>query len=539
MYRRISAFIVLIICLISFSHNANAQDTIKKPADTLDVYFKQLSSTNDTLAQKAYATIADGDPLSVRRKIREYALTFAELREEVLPMFPVSRLSAQLDLFDYCRKNNIVYKPSASLKMRLDSLKNLNGSKLYKCENRLIETLTLEDITGVEYWGSIGSEEATYSIGRILDKFYSNHFSEITSNEKQLRLFLKKSYLYEKFGIIGVCNKYLWKFAFCKPEVMDTLRAMKTRETDKQILTEIGLLLHPPFYYSECNGVVTKMYSDSMNVPDTISKIHRLSLSKQGKAYSELTYNDYFIHWVEMGNMDAREKDKMISRLEKYSKDNDIEEFDAKSAKSFASWLAHYDEPISKQYAAANTVDSADVREDVLNLVTLIGHYTDLPALIGQYKLGKTEGNWFIEEHIKDDLGIPVNIADTASLDTLMARYKRLSEIELYKSYLYDFGYQDLKDDSVNYAQLYDMLEFDIADGFVGGGGGRRHFVAFTAIRFLELHLATKLGFSWRLEYYRQGFTGTEYERACAWMKYLRDHNLVKIPKHSVPSFSN
>ena len=65
----------------------------------------------------------------------------------------------------------------------------------FKLENKLIKELQLKDITSVEYWACLEEHdiEFNFSIGRILDRFYSEHWDEIKNDDDQLRLFLKKA----------------------------------------------------------------------------------------------------------------------------------------------------------------------------------------------------------------------------------------------------------------------------------------------------------------------------------------------------------
>src|SRR6185437_14003152 len=228
------------------SETGRFENTKEMPSvgSNLDILFRQLNSKIDSVAASAYSQLADGEPDEVKKKLQEYRYSMWDLPYGGVPMFADKRLVAQVEFFDFCRKNSIVYKPSAELKKRLDSLNDLQDSKLYNCENRLISSLKLDEITGVEYWGSISSENAPYSLGRILDKFYTNHFNEIVTSTLQLRLYLKKAYEYNRFGIIGTCGKYLWKFGNCSSVTKQQLNNLQNIETDSDIMKEIGIILY-------------------------------------------------------------------------------------------------------------------------------------------------------------------------------------------------------------------------------------------------------------------------------------------------------
>lgn len=78
----------------------------------------------------------------------------------------------------------------------------------------------------------------TYSAGRILDIFYSKHFDEILNNSTQLNLYLVKSSLFDKLGIIGICNNYLVKFTNLKNTGLSKLNLIETSDNEVKIQIE-------------------------------------------------------------------------------------------------------------------------------------------------------------------------------------------------------------------------------------------------------------------------------------------------------------
>ncbi|HTE30374.1 MAG TPA: hypothetical protein VK666_08370, partial [Chryseolinea sp.] len=139
----------------------------------------------------------------------------------------------------YCRDHGINYKGSQHLQ---DMLRELRGERnfkgMYELEDRIIRELTFEDIAAVEYNGLIygGNWSSTYSIGRILDKFYSYNWERLLSDKHQIAIYLKKSMLFQRIGIIGIVNKYRKKFINLTPGVVSRLEGIVSEEKDSSII---------------------------------------------------------------------------------------------------------------------------------------------------------------------------------------------------------------------------------------------------------------------------------------------------------------
>jgi len=105
--------------------------------------------------------------------------------------------------------------------------------------------MKIDDVTAVEYWGCINqdNEVMNYSLGRILDVFYSKNWNKILESDAEIQLYLKKSLLLANIGVIGVCNNYLNKFDINDPAVINKLNEIKAVEVDRQILNQILLLV--------------------------------------------------------------------------------------------------------------------------------------------------------------------------------------------------------------------------------------------------------------------------------------------------------
>ncbi len=207
--------------------------------------FRRFNSKNDSIALLAFLQLTEGDPIEVVTLAKKYRQLLRN-HNSALPSMKYKYLEQLTLLTAFCRKNNIDYKPDQNL---ISQLTNLAGEKnekeRYHIENQLIESLTLAKITAVEYWACIHekNESLSLSIGRILDWFYSKNWEKIINNSDNLRLYLKKSYLFGNIGVEGVCNNYLNKFDISVNTQSTHLYELGKIESDRDILSQILLLL--------------------------------------------------------------------------------------------------------------------------------------------------------------------------------------------------------------------------------------------------------------------------------------------------------
>jgi hypothetical protein len=214
----------------------NATEIISKKSAEENL-FPFLTQKNDSLAMAAFIKLTEMDTAIVARLADEYSKDDIN-RNYSIPTFPFQFLKQMVVLTSYCRDNGIKYKADGWLLNSLHELsKDLSFTKRYQLENELIEKLKPGDITAVEYWGLVYEQNwgLTYSTGRVLDKFYSKNWKQISADRNLLILFLKKAELFDRLGIIGICNKYLKKFQHASPGVLRLTAQIKNTTNDNDI----------------------------------------------------------------------------------------------------------------------------------------------------------------------------------------------------------------------------------------------------------------------------------------------------------------
>ncbi|WP_096356419.1 hypothetical protein [Mucilaginibacter gotjawali] len=205
-----------------------------EPIEKERVCFQLLSSKVDSVALNAFLKLTTGDVERVQKLADEFDKADMD-HNWVLPIFPFRFLKQMVTLTAYCKNNNIDFEGGPEV---LDNCNRLNSKvsfpQRYQLENKLINTLSLNNITAYEYWFLVyeQSDDLSYSAGRILDAFYSKNWSKIVNDKKQLDLYLKKSILFERLGIIGICNNYLNKFINADSATLNMLKLNVSSDQD-------------------------------------------------------------------------------------------------------------------------------------------------------------------------------------------------------------------------------------------------------------------------------------------------------------------
>jgi len=214
--------------------------------ENYEKYYQDLSSKNDSIALQAYRKLTEGDLREVQQVAARYEQRQRLDLNPKVPSTSVEYLSQLVRLTDYCRRNDIAYEARPELEQLLAKFTMpIASSQRYQLENQVLQTLQLDDLTPLEYWGCLqyNQQENAYSVGRILDRAYSSFWKTILDDEQQLRLYLKKSFLFENLGTSGICTAYLNKFEMDDPKVQEQLQLLLRLENDQDIVDQIERLL--------------------------------------------------------------------------------------------------------------------------------------------------------------------------------------------------------------------------------------------------------------------------------------------------------
>lgn len=218
---------------------------IAQRTEAYDKLFRRLNSDNDSVAKASFLQLAQGDPNAVsemtekfRPLLRNYNRNLPDIRYGFLEQ--MSRLVA------FCQKNRVHYYLSDTLNVLFNTLIDTRNPQFrYKIENQIIDRAEIFDLTSIEFYACLNSanQELSFSIGRILDHLYTQYWSAITNNEEQLRLFLKKSFLFKKIGVVGICNSYQNKIDRIESDLKNFFFEISAVESDEDIVNQIDVIL--------------------------------------------------------------------------------------------------------------------------------------------------------------------------------------------------------------------------------------------------------------------------------------------------------
>ena len=217
---------------------------IAERTENYERLFRRLNSENDSVALGSFIQLSQGEPLLINNLVEKFRPLLRTYNKH-LPDIRYGYLEQLTRLFAYCQKSNIRYDLSRPLDSLLKVLIDIRPpQQRYTLENQIIKHFKIEDLTALEYYGCLysGNADMAFSIGRILDYSYSQFWHSIINDEIQLRLFLKKCFIFKKIGVVGVCSSYQNKIEKLDPLFKNNLITLARLEDDVDILNQIQLI---------------------------------------------------------------------------------------------------------------------------------------------------------------------------------------------------------------------------------------------------------------------------------------------------------
>jgi hypothetical protein len=206
-------------------------------AEELERQVRRLGSTNDSVAFAAFVHLTEGDPPTVIALVERFRPILRTYNAH-LPLLNYTYLEQMTTFSAYCRKHGFALKMPEHLIVLLDSLRQPISEKMrYTIENQILKEIKVSDMSFIEYYGLLYSTniEFGFSVGRIVDIFYSKNWESVLSNDAQLRLYLKKSALFKNIGVAGGSSLYDKKFDRRDERVRLRLGQIARSESDGDI----------------------------------------------------------------------------------------------------------------------------------------------------------------------------------------------------------------------------------------------------------------------------------------------------------------
>ncbi len=218
----------------------------------LELYIKDLYSDDSKKARSSFKKLVQSDLQLVNEYIQSHRFDYYGTNKvnDTLPTFLKKRIKALTQLTNFYKETQVEYDLSSKLSNLLYQLKE---EKTYKgkirIENEMINTLSYNEITQLEYWLSLEKHSlanrggVNNSLSRVFDYYYSNNLNQIIKDESLLRIYFKKAMVYDRYGIIGSQNNYLLKFQKLPKDQRNSLFKLLETEKDEDIIRSISIIL--------------------------------------------------------------------------------------------------------------------------------------------------------------------------------------------------------------------------------------------------------------------------------------------------------
>lgn len=207
--------------------------------------FRRLNSENDSVAKASFLQLAQGDPTTIAELTDKYRTLLRNYNRQ-LPDIQYGYLEQMTRLVTFCQKNKISFLLSDKLNALMQTLYDTrNPQTRFNIENQIIKSADIYDLTAIEFHGCLHSsnQEISFSIGRILDFLYTKFWTQIVTNDNELRYFLKKSYLFKKIGVVGICNSYQNKIDKIENNLKSHFTQISLVESDDDIINQINVVI--------------------------------------------------------------------------------------------------------------------------------------------------------------------------------------------------------------------------------------------------------------------------------------------------------
>ncbi len=270
--------------------------------DSYEKYFRRLNSSHDSAAIEAFYILTEGIPAEISKLMKKYRPLLRTYNSKLPPLkFNVIENISQLTRF--CKQNGLAYQPTLQVKQQLLELeKNLPPKKRYELENNMIANLQLEELTYLEYWAAMKSQNMplNFSIGRILDRLYTKYWDTIIQDNHHFRFYLLKSCVFRKLTSFGIARLYHEKAAENKESVQALLEEIAIIEQNELVKEALKF-----WQFGESQeAAVDISVKDLLKDPEAFDKANINKLPK----FSQRELADFFFTLKSIRNRKALKK---------------------------------------------------------------------------------------------------------------------------------------------------------------------------------------------------------------------------------------
>jgi len=277
------------------------------------------------------------------------------------------------------------------------------------------------------------------------------------------------------------------------------------------------------------------------NLNFALEAIKGFSLDDKAYVVNSLFRYQWFIDYVNTSKSISQQLLQIISILSKYLKESEfIGEFEDRTTQINIIQTSFIGRSIEEQLVASIEIDvDLALKSDLQKTILAKAKFEDLGVILDHLDgLINNKGNLDLS-FLNHDFGLPIfDISTNTELQTFLTRHKTLSLQKFYILYLKEFGLDFLKNEKeLDFDKICKILKYDIAQPFIGRGGGNRDYYIYGLTKILEKEFGEDLGFKEKLNNYQTFVSFSSISRASAWYKYLISKGYGKEADKS-PSFN-
>lgn len=435
-------------------------------------------------------------------------------------------------LIDYTLDQRTITK-SKSRKTRIADLVNTIFESIYNYSFLEVKKVERPGKWN-ELWKKNGSDYKNWS------KFlYTETVKRLKTNEKVNvndinAVFASKHY---KKQDKTVCMKAIQKLKPSKLIKLNTQEKL-TAKNDLIYFEDIKLnyknLDDLPKYFSEV---------DRYEVLDFMfKKAKDFELENRGSFYNNLFNYSWFKTYISSVDSKSSYRMELVTTLKAYLNESDfLSEFEERKTILHAAIVENIGSSLEESLAKsiAQKTDEATKALVQQNLIATI-KYKEIPTVLKYIDQLSITNKYDPHKFLNTDFGLPIfDLDNLKSRERFLNRHKKMSEKDLYLTYLQDFGVDFTSNKKLDYDKVADILQYDIITPFISQTGGTLDLYSYSIVKILEKEFKTTLGFHKKLNESQTFFLYSNSKRATAWLGFLKRKKLLSYDKLINSPFSS
>ncbi len=307
---------------------------------------------------------------------------------------------------------------------------------------------------------------------------------------------------------------------------------------------DLSFLKENEFSHREIGSIMRLFNSDNPkeNMKFALESIADFSIDNKAYVANSLFRYQWFIDYINNSKYITQELTQVISILSNYLKESEfIGEIEDRTTQINIIQTSLIGKSIEQQLVTSIEIDvDLALKSDLQKTILAKVRFEDLGIVLDHVDgLINNKGNLDLS-FLNQDFGLPIfDISTNSELQTFLLRHKTLSKKEFYITYLEEFGleFKDQKGE-LDFNKIAKILKYDIAQPFIGKGGGNRDYCVYGLTIVLEMEFEDNLGFDEKLNNYQTFVSFSSLNRARAWYSYLTRKGYAQETLNS-PSFTH